>query len=107
VLVEAIAASASLNRFVAAHPAASPKTAEAYYLLGRAEHLIHRSYGASQAEFYLETAIEMAPDSAFADDAYDLLEEQTIAAFEGSAGTPLPPEERARLERLRRMVGER
>lgn len=106
VLVEAIAASARLNRFVAAHPAASAATAEAYYLLGRAEYLIHRSYGASLAELHLETAIEMAPRSTFANDAYDLLEEQTIAAYEGSAGTPLPPDVRARLDRLRRMVGE-
>lgn len=107
VLVETIAASARLNRYVAAHPEPSTKTAEAYYLLGRAERLIHRSYGASQADFFLETAIEMAPHSPVAADAYDLLEEETMAQWEGSAGTPLPPEERARLDRLRRMVEER
>jgi hypothetical protein len=107
VLVEAIAASARFNRFVAAHPAPSPTTAEAYYLLGRAEQLIQRSFGTSLAEFDLETAIEMAPHSAVASEAYDLLEEQTLAAFEGSAGTPLPPDVRARLDRLRRLVGAR
>lgn len=103
-VVEAIAASARLNRYVTAHPAPSPATAEAYYHLARAESRIQRSFGASLVDFYLESAIEIAPRSAVGRDAYDFLEQQTIATWEGSAGTPLPPDVRARLDRLRLLV---
>lgn len=101
VLVQAIAASGLLDRYVAAHPAPSSDTARAYLLLARAEQLIRRSFGASLTEAHLEAAIRMAPGSAIAAEAYDVLEENTIASFEGSAGLSLPADERARLDRLR------
>jgi hypothetical protein len=102
-LVYGIAASGILNRFVSAQPAPSPEVAEAYYLLGIAEPIIH-GLALTEAEFYLETAIRMAPRAWFAPDAYAVLEEQVLRDYEGSGGSHVPPEATERLDALRALV---
>lgn len=62
-LVQYIAASSVLNRFIKAQDPKSsrtPEVAEAYYLLGLTEYRIDRDYWVSQADHYLEAAIRMA-----------------------------------------------
>ena len=54
---------------------------EACYLLGVIESRIGRSFWLSQTEFYLEQAILLAPDRAFANDAYELLEEFLVSVI--------------------------
>ena len=52
----------------------------------------------------LETANRMAPGEAFAREAYALLEQETIAAYEG-AGERISPEARRNLEELHALIG--
>jgi hypothetical protein len=91
-LVHDLVASSWLQRLVAAEPEPSPRTAEAYALLGAVELRDQHSTWLSQAEFYLETAIRMAPGSETAKGAYALLEEETRAGWSGSGGEHLPPD---------------
>jgi hypothetical protein len=102
-LVYAIAASGVLNRLVSEQSEPSPELAEAYYLLGLTEPII-RGPALSEAEFYLETSIRMAPRAPFAPDAYAVLEEQVLRDYEGSGGSHVPPEARKHLDALHRMV---
>jgi hypothetical protein len=102
-LVHGIAASGVLHRLASEQPEPSPALAEAYYLLGLAEPII-RGPGLSESDFYLETSIRMAPGAPFAPDAYAVLEEQVLRDYEGSAGSPVPPEARQRLDTLRDLV---
>jgi hypothetical protein len=102
-LVYGIAASGVLHRLASERPEPSPALAEAYYLLGLAEP-IFRGPGLSEAEFYLETSIRMAPAAPFAPDAYAVLEEQVLRDYEGSGGSHVPPEARQRLDALRDLV---
>ena len=77
--------------------------AEAYYLLGRIETRIGRSW-LSEAEAYLETAIRLAPGEPIAADAYQLLDEYLVAGYSGSGGTHVPPDIRTKLDRLRQIA---
>jgi hypothetical protein len=104
-LVQYIAASAILHRYLAAHPEPSTEAGEAYYLLGLAELHINRDYWVSQADFFLETAIRTAPRSKFARDAYALLEQETLLGYTGSAGLQLPEDVRRHLAELRALAG--
>jgi hypothetical protein len=81
-----------------------PPLAEAYYLLGVAESYISRTLWISETEFFLETAIRLAPTSGPALQAYAFLEEYVLAQHMGSSGLHLPADVRARLEELRRLV---
>ena len=97
-------ASGILYRFVNENPEPSPEVAEAYYLLGVSEARIRRSFWVSESEFYLETAIRMAPRAPFAPLAYALLEEETLAGYSGSSGVHLPADVLGNLEELRSLV---
>jgi hypothetical protein len=99
-LVVYLAASGILNRFLATARSAS-ELGEACYLLGLIESRIGRSFWLSQTEFFLEQAILLAPQRAFANDAYELLEEFLASGYTGEAGSEVPPEVRARLDELR------
>jgi hypothetical protein len=103
-LVHYVTASSVLHRFIDAHPAPSAQTAEAYWLLGFTECFIGRTYWVSQADFFLETAIRMAPDQPFAAEAYALLEDQTILAFFESGMSQLPPDVVRRLAELKALI---
>lgn len=103
-LVHFIAASGLLHRYVQ-DPTRSPRQlAEAYYLLGVAESYTPRSSWIPETEFFLETAIRLAPTSAVAKKAYVFLEEYILVGYAGSEGLELPGDVRTDLEELRRLV---
>lgn len=102
-LIDYIVASSVLEQHLEAAPR-GPGLAEAYYLRGLAEIPIRESYWVSSAEYYLESAVRAGPRTRFARLAYDLLESQLILENAGSEGAPLLPEDRARLETLRRLL---
>jgi hypothetical protein len=104
-LVHDIAASGHLYRFLDEAPAASPDVAEAYYLLGKTDARIRRSFWLSESDFYLETAIRMAPGSDLARRSYALLEEQTVISYSGSSGENVPEPVLRHLEEMRRLAG--
>jgi hypothetical protein len=103
-LVHYVVASKLLHNHVATQRKPGPELARAYYLLGVAESRIGPSFWISQAEFYLETAIRMAPETQSAREAYALLEEETLAGYTGSGGLQLPDDVDARLRELRSLV---
>jgi hypothetical protein len=102
-LVVYLAASGILNRFLATSRSATER-GEACYLLGLIESRIGRSFWLSQTEFFLEQAIRLAPQRAFANDAYELLEEFLVSGYSGESGSEVPPEVRARLDELRGLI---
>lgn len=99
-LVYLVAASAILERFSIKAPEQRRELAEAYFLLGVIEARIGRNYWVSEAPFFLETAIRMAPDAPFARDAYALLERELLMEYEGADEEELPIEDRRRLAEL-------
>jgi hypothetical protein len=103
-LVQYLAASRILHGAIAERRDPSPALAEAYYLLGAVEAQIGQDFWSSSADFYLETAIRMAPQTEPGRRAYALLEEQTLLGFTGSGGEHLPDDERAKLAELRALV---
>lgn len=103
-LIYFITASSHLHQYLDANPADKNRVSEAYYLLGITEFRIARDYWLSLADFYLETAIRTAPESASAHAAYDLLEEETILGYTGSSGTHMPDDVAAHLKELRALV---
>lgn len=103
-LVEYVAASSILHRFLDAKPASTRDAAEAWYLLGVSESETTRGFWVSQADVYLETAIRTDPKSPSAEKAYALLEEAVIQGYSGSSGTNVPEAESARLAELRRLI---
>jgi tetratricopeptide (TPR) repeat protein len=103
-LVHFVVASSLLHRYVDTRPATDPALAEAYYLLGVAEAYISRSLWISETEFFLETAIYLAPKSVHARKAYAFLEEYVLVGYTGSSGLHLPADVRAHLAELRRLV---
>jgi hypothetical protein len=104
-LVHYVVASSLLQRFVATDPPpADADVAEAYYLLGLADTHIGDTYWVSETETYLEAAIRLAPKSPFAEEAYLLLEEQTVVAYTGTAGASVPESVAKHLAELRAMI---
>jgi hypothetical protein len=98
-----VTASAILERFIETHRQRDALTAEAYYLLGVTEAWIGRNYWVTPAPFLLETAIRTAPQERFAEQAFALLERQTLAEYEG-ADDDIPEEDRQRLDELRALI---
>jgi tetratricopeptide (TPR) repeat protein len=103
-LVHYLVASSLLQRYVALPPPTDRDSAEAYYLLGLCETHIGDETWVSEADLYLESAIRIAPDAPFAEDAFALLEEETLAGYTGSGGPHLPEPVAERLEELRELV---
>jgi len=103
-IVQYLVASAILHRIVADPSRTSRELAEAYYLLAVVSSRVGRVYWPSPEELYLASAIELAPGSDTAREAYRLLEELVTFGYTGSAGTRIPPELRAKLEALRRLA---
>ena len=77
---------------------------ESLYLLGVAESHISRTLWMPETEFFLETAIRLAPQSVHARKAYTFLEEYILVGHTGSSGLHLPADIQARLAELRRLV---
>jgi tetratricopeptide (TPR) repeat protein len=103
-IVQYLAASGILHRILADETRTPHELAEAYYLLSVASSRVGRVYWPSPEELYLESAIELAPGSDTARDAYRLLEELVTFGYTGSAGTRIPPELRAKLDALKRLA---
>jgi hypothetical protein len=103
-LVNYVAASGILHRYVTGHAGTDGKVAEAYYLLGLIETKIGRSFWLSQAEAMLETSIRLAPGTPTAQRAFALLEDFLVAGYTGSDGTHVPPDIQARLDALQKIA---
>ena len=103
-LVHYVFASKLLHGYVSTHREAGPELARAYYLLGIAESRIGPNFWISQAEFYLETAVRMAPGTDVGRDAYALLEEETLSGYTGSGGLQVPDDVEAHLRELRQLI---
>lgn len=103
-LVNYMAASALLHRFVNSEPSDEQDMPEAFYLLGVAESHITSSYWYPQTQFFLERAIRLDPKGPVARRAYDFLEDYVTQEYTGSSGAHVPPEVRDYLGRLRKLV---
>lgn len=102
-LIHFVLASSLLHQFVESPDVKIKEQAEAYYLLGVIEASISHTWP-SEADFYLETSIRLAPDSPFAEDSYVLLEENLIAGYMGMAGGEIPQEITDFLHELRALI---
>lgn len=103
-LVEYIAASSLLHRYLDSKPTDVMDVSEAHYLLGLAEYRIHRDEWLPAAELYLEVAIVLAPDAKWARSAYELLVEKVQQTYGHSPSGP-PPEVVERLRELKQAIG--
>jgi hypothetical protein len=103
-LVDYVAASAILHRFISSQQTLGPQVAESCWWLGLIESRIGRSFWLSQTEFFLEQSIRLAPQKPFARDAYELLEEFEASGYSGSQGSEVPKEVRERLAELKRLI---
>jgi hypothetical protein len=104
-LVRYLLASAEMHRYLEEHAGETSRdVAEAYYLLGLVESRTNFNYLVSEADFYLETAIRMAPKDLIGQEAYRLLEEETVLGWSGSGGSHIPPAVEENLATLRALV---
>jgi hypothetical protein len=103
-LAHFVVASSILQRLVAETDSEDRNLAEAYYLLGVTEARIGRNYWVTAAPCMLETAIRLAPEEPFADEAFALLEIEMSRSYEGSDFEKLPPEDAQLLQELKRLV---
>jgi hypothetical protein len=103
-LVHFVTASGLLLRYVAAGSLTPTQRAEAYYWLGITESSISRSMWLSETAFFLETAIRLAPSAWPARKAYEVLEESVSTQYTDATGVHLPPDVRAHLDALRRLL---
>ena len=83
---------------------ADAEIAEAFYLLGMVDARTSQTSWVSAAEFHLEASIRMAPNAAYAEKAYALLEEYTVLGYGGSSGVHLPVEVQEKLAELRGLI---
>ena len=97
-------ASGLLHRFVNAANRPKPQLAEAYYLLGVAESYMPRTSWISETDFYLETAVRLAPESPVGRRAFLFLEESLTMGYTGSSGLHLPSDIQQRLDELRGLI---
>jgi hypothetical protein len=105
-LVHFTLASGLLHRFVNSSAKTKPQLAEAYYLLGVAESYMPRTSWIPETEFYLETAVRLAPHSPFGKQAFTFLEEYLLMGYSGSSGPHLPLDIQKRLDDLRGLVND-
>lgn len=103
-LVYFLTASGLLHRYVDANVQPQRQQAEAYYLLGVAESYMPRTSWISETEFYLETAVRLAPTSPFGKKAFAFLEEYLAMGYSGALGLHLPSDVQKRLDDLRNLV---
>jgi hypothetical protein len=103
-LVDYIAASSLLHRYLASTPSDVMGVSEAHYLLGLAEYRIYPDDWLPQAELFLEVAIVLAPDAPWATPAYSLLVEKIHRTYLRSPGGRLPLEVEERLEELKQAI---
>jgi hypothetical protein len=106
-LAHYVVASGMLERLIEAGKELPDRDlAEAYYLLGITEARIGRNYWVTSAPFLLETAIRLAPAEPFAQEAYALLEYETLQSYQGSDFEKIPEADAARLRELSGLIGQ-
>jgi len=104
-LVQQYLASSELHRYLELHAGETNRNvAEAYYLLGLIESRTNFNFLVSESDFYLETAIRMAPSDPVGRAAFDLFEEEAVLGWTGSSGSRMPEDVRQNLEALRALV---
>ncbi|MFT5444565.1 MAG: hypothetical protein ACI8W3_003622, partial [Myxococcota bacterium] len=79
--------------------------AETYYLLGLIESRSLTTFWIDEGPNLLEAAVRVAPDSAIADRAFALLEQNMILDYGGASNEDLPIDVWTRLNALRAIVG--
>jgi hypothetical protein len=105
-LVQQFLASSELHRYLESHAGETNRNvAEAYYLLGLIESRTNFNFLVSESDFYLETAIRMAPSDPIGRAAFDLFEEEAVLGWTGSSGSRMPEDVRQNLETLRALIG--
>ena len=85
-------------------PLKGEKMSETLYLLGLAYSQTEGSLFLNLDEKYFETCMRQNPKSPWAKKCYEKLEEALTSDYSGSAGTFLPPEVKAKLEDLKKLV---
>jgi hypothetical protein len=106
-LMHFVLAEALLNDFIFARGVdRGVDAAEAYYCLGITESLLENAFWLTKADFYLESAVRLAPAAPFAPRAYAMLEQNLILGYTGSAGTHLPDDVAALLQELKQLLAE-
>jgi hypothetical protein len=104
-LVEYLAAGTLLHSIVEDPSREALERAEAYYWLGVVESQVGSVFWPAPEEFYLESAIRLAPNTDISSRAFVLLEEIVSLGFTGSGGTRIPPQVRLKLDSLRALSG--
>ena len=99
-----LVASSLLLRLLDEESTTGLRRAEAYYLLGLVESRTVDSHWVPQAEVHLESAIRLAPEAPFAEDAYAVLEEYVIIGWGGASSSDLPADAWAKLRELRALI---
>jgi hypothetical protein len=103
-LIYDLLASSLLHRLLDAPTQKPSDGAETYYLLGVTDSAVRSSPWLSDAHWYLASAIRTAPHSAIAARAFNAYEDMTILEWSGSAGTQMPRDVVAELDRLRALA---
>ncbi len=104
-LVEYLAAGSLLHSIIEDPSRETLERAEAYYWLGVVESHVGSVFWPAPEEFYLESAIRLAPNTDVSARAFVLLEEIVGLGFTGSGGTRIPPEVRLKLDSLKALSG--
>lgn len=103
-LIDDLLASSVLHRLLEQPKLGAADRAEAYYLVGLTDSQVRSSPWLSDAAWYLEAAIHTQPHSNVALRAYGAYEDMTLLEWTGSAGTQLPDDVVADLDRLRALA---
>ncbi|HTO71487.1 MAG TPA: hypothetical protein VMR31_16620 [Myxococcota bacterium] len=97
-------ASSVLHRLLEEPKLAAGDRAEAYYLVGLTDSNARSSPWLSDGAWYLDAAIHTKPHSPVAVRAFEAYEDMTLLEWTGSAGTQLPDDVVADLDRLRALA---
>ncbi|MCB9228653.1 MAG: hypothetical protein H6618_03495 [Deltaproteobacteria bacterium] len=103
-LVLLMTASASLHTLAIDDSLQPQFRAEAYYLLGTAEHLMGSSFWLSESQYFWEASIRTLPHSELARKSFEAIEENVKLGYTGSGGTRIPEEVDQWLNTLERMA---
>jgi hypothetical protein len=102
-LVYFVCGSSILNKYVEAKHTPA-ELSEAYYLLGMSEYYISDSFWLSEMDYFLESAVRVAPHTESALNAYNMLEQQYVIGYSGSSGLNLPSDVVELLQDLRQLI---
>jgi hypothetical protein len=104
-LVDYIAASSLVHRFLRSGPQSNETTSEAYYLLGVAESNVSRSYWVFETEHLLDKSIRLAPKTKVAKQALAYLENYRRTSSTATPARVIPKEMQVNIDELRKLTG--